>query len=519
MNGLADHLFGDIALSREVLFGAAGGVAGLLLGCVVVWLVCRRRLAALRAEKNRLAQDGRYFVRGLEEAREELRALNEKYLDISARHAAAGADLGHMEKLRERLAEKDAEIRDLHQRLSDGATREARLEAKVEARDQAMQTRTEMFEEIRNRAEQAFSDLSSRALHQNNQYFLDLAKTTFARYLDSAKSEMESKSKSIDGMVQPIVEGLEKYDRRVREMEQARQNAYGGLTQQVLSLAKSQQDLHKETGKLVSALRLPHVRGRWGEMTLRRVVEIAGMQSHCDFFEQPVSASTSSPEGGAMRPDMVVRLPGNRTIVIDAKVPITAYLDSLEADTAEKAEEHLDRHGAQVQRHIGNLARKSYYSGFSPTPEFVVMFLPGENFFSAAVRQVPSLIEDGSGRNVIPATPTTLITLLKTVAYGWRQDAAVENAREVSELAGTLYGRICSMAEHINRLGRDLDKCVTSYNKTVGSLERRVLVSARKFSEMGAAGSAEKDLDPPETVDSRSRRMASDRGVEAQEET
>ncbi len=515
MNALADQLLDYIAVSSEVLFAGAGVLAGLLLGYVLAWLVCRRRLAALRAEKNRLEQDGRYFVRGLEEAREELRALNEKYLDVSARHAAARADLAHMEKLQKRLAEKDAEIRDLHQRLSDGATREARLEAKVEARDQAMQTRTEMFEEIRGRAEQAFSDLSSRALHQNNQYFLDLAKTTFARYLDSAKSEMESKSKSIDDMVQPIVEGLEKYDRQVREMEQARQNAYGGLTQQVISLAKSQQDLHKETGKLVSALRLPHVRGRWGEMTLRRVVEIAGMQNHCDFFEQPVSSS----EGGAMRPDMVVRLPGNRTIVIDAKVPITAYLDSLEADTAEKAEEHLARHGAQVQRHIGNLARKSYFSGFSPTPEFVVMFMPGENFFSAALRQIPSLIEEGSGRNVIPATPTTLITLLKTVAYGWRQDAAVENAREVSELAGALYGRICSMAEHINRLGRDLDKCVTSYNKTVGSLERRVLVSARKFREMGAAGSAEKDLDAPEAVDSRSRRMDSDSDTETQEGT
>ncbi len=513
MNGLADQFFDYVALSHEVLFAPAGILAGFLLGCVMAWLVCRRRLAAQRAEKNRLEQDGRYFVRSLEEAREELRVLNEKYLDVSARHAAAGADLAHMEKLRMRLAEKDDEIRNLHQRLSDGATREARLESKVEARDQAMQTRTEMFEEIRSRAEQAFSDLSSRALHQNNQYFLDLAKTTFARYLDSAKSEMASKSKRIDDMVQPIVEGLEKYDRQVREMEQARQNAYGGLTQQVLSLAKTQQDLHKETGKLVSALRLPHVRGRWGEMTLRRVVEIAGMQNHCDFFEQPVGSS----EGGAMRPDMVVRLPGNRAIVIDAKVPITAYLDSLEAETAQKAEEDLARHGAQVQRHIGSLARKSYFSGFSPTPEFVVMFMPGENFFSAAVRQIPSLIEEGSGRNVIPATPTTLITLLKTVAYGWRQDAAVENAREVSELAGALYGRIASMAEHINRLGRDLDKCVTSYNKTVGSLERRVLVSARKFREMGAAGTAEKDLSAPETVDSRSRRMDSDPERETQE--
>jgi len=261
----------------EILYLAAAAIAGLLAGGLVVWIVGRHRFAVLRAQRE------------------------------------AGEA---------QLAEKEVEIRDLNRRLSDAAAREVHLTANVESLQASMKSQADMFEEIRSRAEQAFSSLSSKALQDNNRYFLDLAKTTFARYFEAAKSEMANKSQNIDAMVQPIVESLEKYDRQVQAMEQARQEAYGGLTQQVISLAKTQQDLQQETGKLVSALRLPHVRGRWGEMTLKRVVEIAGMQAHCDFFEQP----TSSSENGVMRPDMLVRLPGNRSIVIDAKVPITAYL-------------------------------------------------------------------------------------------------------------------------------------------------------------------------------------------------
>jgi DNA recombination protein RmuC len=435
----------------EILYLIAASMSGLLVGAFIMWLACRGRFAAVRTE----------------------------------------------------MTKQENENKMLTQRLSEAASCEAHLRAKIESQKELVKKQSEMFEEIRSRAEQTFSALSSTALQNNNRYFLELAGSTFDRYFDAAKSDMEHKSRNIGQMVQPIVESLEKYDRQVQAMEQARQEAYGGLTQQVISLAKTQQDLHRETGKLVSALRLPHVRGRWGEMTLKRVVEIAGMQNHCDFFEQPTTGS----EGGSMRPDMIVRLPGNRSIVIDAKVPITAYLDSLEVESVEKTQEHLARHALHVQRHIGQLSQKSYYSGFSPTPEFVVMFMPGENFFSAALKQVPSLIEQGANKGVILATPTTLITLLKTVAYGWRQDAAVENAREVNELAGTLYSRIYSLVEHVNRLGRDLDKCVSSYNKTIGSLERRVLVSARKFQEMGAAGNNEKKLDAPETVDRRSRQI------------
>lgn len=479
----------------EILYLAAASAAGAFCGGLLVWILCRRRLVRTVIEKEHAA--GEWTA-----ANDALRALNEQYVDVSSRLAAANADLGHMRGVRDQLAEKETEIREMRRQISESASQQARLEEKIEYQRASMKTRAEMLEEIRSHAEHVFAALSSRALQENNRYFLDMARNTLARYFDAARSEMENKSRRVGDVVAPVAEALEKFDHEVRAMEQARQNAYGGLSQQVASLAESQQELQKETGRLVSALRLPHVRGRWGEMTLKRVVEIAGMQDHCDFYEQPARTA----DGETMRPDMIVRLPENRTIVIDAKVPVTAYLDSLEVESAEKTEEYLGRHAAHVQRHIGRLSRKSYFTGFSPTPEFVVMFMPGENFFSAALQQNPALIEEGSAKGVIPATPTTLISLLKTVSYGWRQDAAVKNAREVSELAGTLYSRISSLLEHVNRLGRDLDRCVTSYNKTAGSLEKRVLVSARRFREMGAAGNSEDNLEAPAAVERRCRR-------------
>ena len=492
-----------MVISIEILYLGGAFLAGALIVGSVIWLIGWRRCNLLKDENRGLARQKEHVSRELAESHHEIRALNEKYLDISSRFAAAGADLAHMRKAWDQLDEKELEIRRLNREISDSLSREAFLESRIGSQAEAMEKQVSMFEEMRSRAEQSFSSLSSKALQENNRYFMDLAGSALSKYVDAAKSELENKRRNVGELVQPIVDGLEKYDRQVRAMEHARQEAYGGLSQQVVSLVRTQQELQKETGKLVSALRLPHVRGRWGEMTLRRVVEIAGMEQNCDFFEQP-SANTPS---GTIRPDMLVRLPGNRCIVIDAKVPITAYLDSLDAESAEKTQENLQRHASHVQRHIGQLAQKSYYNGFSPTPEFVVMFMPGENFFSAAVQQMPSLIEEGARKGVILATPTTMITLLKTVAYGWRQDAAVENARAVSELAAALYSRIYAMVEHVNRLGRDLDKCVTSYNKTVGSLEKRVLVSARRFQEMGAVGYNEMDLDAPDTIENSSRQI------------
>ncbi|MFO7931966.1 MAG: DNA recombination protein RmuC [Thermodesulfobacteriota bacterium] len=317
-----------------------------------------------------------------------------------------------------------------------------------------------------------------------------------------------------DEMVRPVLEALERFERQVQSMEQHRQSAYGSLAQQVSSLARGQQEMHRETGRLVQALRLPQVRGRWGEITLRRVAEIAGMQNHCDFYEQP----SEDAEDGLLRPDMIVRLPGKRQVVIDAKAPLTAYLDSLEDPDTDKAGQDLDRHAEQVRAHISKLAQKSYWRKFDPTPEFVVLFMPGENFFSAALSARPGLIEEAAAKGVIMATPTTLIALLKTVAYAWRQETAVENAKSAIRLGNELYSRIYSMTEHFNRMGRDLDKCVASYNRTVGSMERRVLASARKFCEMGVVEEDRRKMQTPESIDNKPRRMQSEDAADEQEQ-
>ncbi|MBA2879734.1 DNA recombination protein RmuC [Desulfosalsimonas propionicica] len=374
----------------------------------------------------------------------------------------------------------------------------------------AAREKSAMIEQARDRMAESFSALSAQALQENNQAFMNLAKATFSRYLDAAKTDMEGRSRAVGDMVQPLVNTLEKYEQKVREMEQARQQAYGSLTEQVSSMARTQQDLQRETGRLVQALRLPQVRGRWGEMTLRRVAEIAGMQDHCDFYQQPTAAS----EDGMLRPDMIVRLPGNRQVIIDAKVPLSAYLDSLDNGDEENTQQPLERQAGQVKSHMNRLAQKSYWRQFEPTPEFVVLFMPGENFFSAALSCQPGLIEEGAAKGVILATPTTLITLLKTVAYSWRQESAVENARAAIDLGSELYGRIYSMVRHFNQLGRDLDKSIAAYNKTVGTLERRVLVSARRFREMGVVEDDRKDLNPPGPVDNKARQMETDNAGE-----
>jgi DNA recombination protein RmuC len=338
-----------------------------------------------------------------------------------------------------------------------------------------------MFDDMKTRMMDAFKSLSSRVLQENNQSFMDLAGQIFSKYMESARLDLEAREKAVKEAVRPVSEALEKYDQQIKAMENARHQAYGELSQQVVSLVQTQNELQRETGKLVNALRMPHVRGRWGEITLRRVVELSGMQNRCDFFEQQTAQAADS----MARPDMIICLPGDRKIVVDSKVPITAYLDAVSAGTRDQADEMLERHAKHVQAHVNNLARKEYWTQFAPTPEFVVLFMPGENFFSAALTKNPELIEDAANKGVILATPTTLISLLKAVAYGWKQEAAAENAKAVAELGNELYNRLSSMADHINRLGHDLNKCVESYNRAVGALEHRVLPAARKFQDMG----------------------------------
>jgi DNA recombination protein RmuC len=301
-----------------------------------------------------------------------------------------------------------------------------------------------------------------------------------------------------------VRESLGKVDAQIQQMEKERGRAYGALHEQVQSLITTQKELQSETGNLVRALRTPNVRGRWGEIQLRRVVEIAGMLSYCDFAEQETIVS----ETGRLRPDLVVKLPGGKSVVVDAKTPLQAFLDAFETTDEEARRAALANHARQVADHMNTLSAKKYWEQFEATPEFVVMFLPGETFFSAALEQDPGLIEHGVLNRVIPASPTTLIALLKAVAYGWNQEKLARNAHEISVLGKELHDRLRSLAAHITAVGTGLDRAVEAYNKAVGSLESRVLVSARKFAELGA--SVAEQIPEIEPVETTSRELSFD---------
>ena len=397
--------------------------------------------------------------------------------------------------------EHDAAYAELQQRHQALAVAHAGAQAGLDAQRQAHQQQLQTWSQARKEFSDTFQALAARSLQANNQSFMALARAEFDKLRAQGRGDLSERQAAVDGLVGPIRESLDKVQARIADIEKARYEAYGQLTAQVKGLLTAQETLRAEANNLVKALRRPEVRGRWGEMQLRRVVEMAGMLNHCDFEEQVQLTN----QDAKLRPDLVVRMPGGRTLVVDAKAPLNAYLDAVNADDGQRPA-LMQQHAQAVRAHIRGLSAKSYWHQLTPTPEFVVLFLPGENFFSGALEADPTLIEVGVNHQVMLATPTTLISLLRAVAHGWRQERLAEGAERVSALGKELYTRLRVFAEHMNAMGNHLGHAVEAYNQSVASLESRVLVSARRFTQLGV--STEKELTELNAITRTPRRTA-----------
>jgi DNA recombination protein RmuC len=416
------------------------------------------------------------------------------------------ADLakGQVATMGQGLEAAQAQIETLGSKLSEAS------QARVKAETQLTEAQTRLAEERKLLAEaktqlsDTFKALAGDTLNNNSQAFLKLAQETFTKIIAEAKGDLGKRQEAINGLVKPLSESLMQFEEHVRGLEKSRQQAYTGLESHIKSLTVTQQQLQKETGNLVTALRTPAIRGKWGEITLKRVVELAGMSEHCDFTEQ-VSVQT---EEGRVRPDMIVHLPAQREIVVDSKVPLAAYLNALSAESEEQRKTCLKQHASQVRKHMKDLSSKAYWRQFDQAPEFVVMFIPAESFFAAALDQDHALLEDGMQSGVILATPTTLIALLRAVAYGWRQEQMAKNAQEISVLGRDLYERMRTLAGYVAGIGKGLNKAVDSYNSAVGSLESRVLPAARRFKDLRAASGD--DIEVLTSVDKTPKSVTAD---------
>ena len=361
--------------------------------------------------------------------------------------------------------------------------------------------RDSAFEAATSRLATAFSDLANKSLKSNSENFLRLAEQNLGAQQERAKRELGDREQAVENLVKPIRDALQQSQAQIAALEKSRSEAYGGIKSQLETMQINQKSLTQETHNLVNALRRPEVRGRWGEITLRRLVELAGMVEHCDFQEQ---VHTTSDEK-TIRPDMIVRMPDQRELVVDVKTPLDAYLEAIEATDDAQHKLALERHTRNVRDHIRKLASKTYWEQFSKSPEFVILFIPGDQFLSAALNEDPDLIEYALSQQIILATPTSFVALLKAVAYGWRQLALADNAEEIRRLAEDLYGRLTTFAGHMNKVGKQLASSVENYNRAVGSLERKVLPGARKFVELGIR--PKKEIEQVEPLESLPRTM------------
>jgi len=491
MSSIQEYLTILMTLHPFVYAFFGGAISAILMGLYLSFRLKQIKvLHRLQSEAENTLLEER--IRGQEQAmvklgetidqqQEKIALLQEQHHIEFEKRVSAEERNKRIPELEELYKEKEKQLEGVNTVRLELTSRLVEMEATMLSEKKAIHEKLLLMQETEKKWTDLFKGLSADALRSNNQSFLELAKSTLEKYQEAAHGDLEKRQLCIHELVKPVKDSLDRFDVRINELEKTRTGAYESLVQQVRQMMETQTLLRAETGNLVKALRSPIGRGRWGEIQLRRVVEMAGMLSHCDFFEQ----ENASTEDGRFRPDLLVRLPSNKNIVVDAKAPLSAYLESIESHDEEKRKIFLKDHARQVRAHIVSLGRKSYWDQFQPTPEFVILFLPGEIFFSAALEQDPTLIEAGVEQNVILATPTTLIALLRAVAYGWSNEAISQNAKKMGELGREIYKRLTAMSDHWRKVGKNLSGAVEAYNQATGSLESRVLVCARQFHVQG----------------------------------
>jgi DNA recombination protein RmuC len=407
---------------------------------------------------------------------------------------AAGLD-GTVTELKKQNDALQLEVRASQNRIEEEQKLRAAAKADADAQRANLIEQRRLLDEAEVKLREAFRSLAGEALKDSSDQFMELAKARFDSLQKEAEGDLENRKQAIQSMVNPLETALKDLRTEVSRVESARQEAYGSLRSEVQLLATTNKELREETGSLVNSLKQPQVKGKWGELTLRRVVELAGMSPHCDFMEQQ-SVDT---EEGRLRPDLIVHLPGGTQIVVDVKVPLHAFFKAVSAQSDAEYREAMLQHAALVREHIKGLSGKEYWKQFEPTPEFVVLFVPGESFFSAALEQDRTLIEDAIEKRVVLASPTTLIALLRAVAYGWKQQLVAENAERIKDLGKELYDRVVTFAGHLTDIAKGLERANKAYNNAVASFDSRLIPSARKFREMGVGSADVPQADPIET--------------------